>query len=541
MALEITLHYSDPTTDPANKQPFTIYPGETNTTSTSLTLVGQGTMNYGKYIMEGFLHQLENFCSPANTDLLALNRGPENATRGQLWYDTTHSSLKVLRNIDTAEIGGAKTYNWATVGNVVVSTTAPENKEALWYDISNGDATQWQLKIFNHSVGVNAWVSVAERYVKRTGDSLTGDLSFTVTEKGLVGTLSGFTNRITPTTTRGPALIGGQHATVVINNASATVSGAEFVVGTGTSISTATDSNGRLFSVTDAGVVTVHKNVLSMNSRKITNLADGTIPADGVNFGQLTSARAALQTQVDANGVSIASLNSQITGKVSKSGDSMSGALTINNTLYTGGLLSAAGGLAVSGGNATFALNTTTSGNMTVSGTSSQVGAVTMNTTLTVGGAVQLNSSLIANGATQLKSTVAITGLATLSNGLNVAGNTTIGGTTTLAGLALMNQARVSITNAKHLTTKEYVDYQFASIPQPLVPTGLWVGTTTIANIAATYSDVNAYPPGTTIVFVYSWQYSYGTGNGTATATATQVRQAVRTINNGWMESGNLN
>ncbi len=526
MALEITLHYTDPATDPANKQPFTIYPGETNTTSSSLTLVGQGTMNYGKHIMESFLHVLENFCS---------DESPDSPTRGQLWYDTNHSSLKVLRNIVTAE-NGDKTYNWTTVGNVIVSTTAPNNKEALWYDISNVDPTQWQLKIFNTHASVNAWVSVADRYVKRSGDTLTGDLTFTATEKGLVGTLSGFTNRITPITTRGPAMIGGQHATVVINNASATVSGAEFVVGTGTSIATATDSNGRLFSVTDAGVVTVHKNVLSMNSRKITALADGTVPTDGINFGQLTSARTALQTQIDALDTTVQSHATQITGKVSKSGDSMSGALTINNTLYVGQQVTAAGGLQVAGGNLAVVLNATVGGTLNVSGATQVSGAFTAVTTATIGGAAQLNSTLIVNGATQLKSTVAITGLATLSNGLNVAGNTTIGGTTVMTGIATMNQPIASITAARHITTKEYVDNKFNSIPQPLVPTGLWAGTTTLANIAATYSDAALYPPGTVVAYTYQWTYSYGTGNGTATATATQRRSALRTSNNGWVD-----
>lgn len=530
MALEITLHYTDPATDPANKQPFTIYPGETNTTSTSLTLVGQGTMNYGKHIMEGFLHQLENFCSPTS---------PDSPTRGQLWYDTSHSSLKVLRNIVTAD-GGAKTYNWTTVGNVIVSTTAPANKEALWYDISSADATQWQLKIFNTHASVNAWVSVADRYVKRSGDSLTGDLTFTATEKGLVGTLSGFTNRITPMTTRGPALIGGQHATVVINGASATVSGAEFVVGTGTSIATATDSNGRLLSVTDAGVVTIHKNVLNMNSRKITAVAAGTIPTDGINFGQLTGAQTALQTQIDATNVIVSGHTTTLANKVSKTGDTMSGALTINNTLYTGGLLTAAAGLTVNGGNTTIGLNATIAGTLGVTGATSMTGAVTCNTTVTIGGAAQLNSTLTVNGATQLKSTVAITGLATLSNGLNVAGNVTVGGTTTMTGMALMNQPVGAIVNAKHITTKEYVDNRIDSIPQPPVPTGIWAGVTTIANIATTYADATAYPPGTSVTFTYQWTYSYGTGNGTATATASQRRVAVRTVNAGWQEAGNL-
>lgn len=530
MALEITVHYSDPSTDPLHKQPFTIFPGETNTNSTSLVLVGQGSMNYGKYIMESLLHTLENFCS---------GTAPENATRGQLWYDTGAGALKVLRNIAVDE-NGNKTNNWSTVGNVVVSTTAPTNTEALWFDVSDADPTQWQLKIFNHGAGVNSWVSIADRYVRRSGDTMSGNLTFQANDLGLTATSGGFIGRIVPMTIRGPAIIAGQHATVVINNASATATGAEFVIGTGTTMANAVDSNGRLVTVSDAGVVTIHKNTLSMNSRKIVSLGEGTVSSDAATFGQLTSARNALQTQITTNANDIAALTGVVDGKVSKAGDTMSGALVINSTLYTGGLLTAGAGLSVTGGNATFGANAAVSGNVTVAGTTGLVGALTVNTTSTFGGAIQANSTLTVNGASILKSTVAVTGAMTLSNAITVAGNATIGGNTTMTGMATMNQPTTSIVNARHLTTKEYVDGKVDSIPQPPVPRGLWAGVTTIANIRTTYADAVAYPNGTCIAFTYQWTYTYGTGNGTATATASQTRLAVRTEQQGWVESANL-
>ncbi len=526
MALEITLNYTDPNTDLSAKQPFTIFPGEVNTTSTSLAMVGQGTMNYGKYIMNDLLHILENFCSTT---------APEAGTRGQLWFDTTENTLKVY-----TYDAGASTKTWNAVGGVHISTSAPSNKDTLWYDISNVDPTQWQLKIFNPSIAVNAWVSVASRYVQRTGDSMSGDLTFTVSDKGLVGTLSGFTNRITPITTRGPAIIGGHHATIVINSASASATGSEFVVGTGTSLTSATDSAGRLMTISDAGVVTIHKNSLSMTGRKIINLADGTIASDAVTYGQLQTAANALQASLTSLSTTVAGHTVTLNNKVSKTGDTMSGALVINNTLYTGSLLTAAGGVSVTGGALAVTNSASIGIDLTVGGTLSVTGVTTLGSNLTVGGQVQLNSTLVANGATQLKSTVAITGAATLSSSISVAGNAVISGNTTMTGIALMNQPISSITNGRHLTTKEYVDGKIAAIPQAPVPTGIWAGVTTIENIAITYADATAYPPGTTVAFIYQWTYTYGTGNGSATATASQRRVAVRTVNAGWQEAGNL-
>lgn len=524
MALEITLHYTDPTTDTANKQPFTIYPGEANTTSTSLTLVGQGTMNYGKHIMEDFLHMLENFCSGTQ---------PDSPTKGQLWYDTASGVMKVLKNITTSDTG-VKSYTWGAVGSVHVSNTAPVNREILWYDTSKTDFAANQLKIFD--TAQNKWISVAASYVLKTGDTMSGDLTFSATDSGLKGTLSGFTNKITPTSTRGPVMMGGQHATVVINQASPTATGSEFVVGAGTSLTAAVDSNNRLFAVADSGVVTVYKNVLSMNSKKITNLADGTVPTDAATFGQLTTARTNLQGQIDTHTTQISTLGTNINAKVSKSGDTMSGALTINSTLYVGALGTFAGGVSVTGGTLQTNNGAAVGTSLTVGTTLAVTGASTLNSNLTVGGVAQLNSTLTVNGATTLKSALGVTGAATFGNNVSAAGNLTVSGTSTLTGIALMNQPTTAITNAKHLTTKEYVDGKIAAIPIVPVPKSLWAGTTTLANIAATYSDINAYPVGTTVVYTFQWSYTYGTGNGTATGTKTARRMAVRTQNNGWME-----
>lgn len=524
MALEITLHFTDQAVDPANKQPFTLFPGEVNNTSTSLTVVGQGTMNYGRYIMENFLHLLENFCS---------DTAPHAPTRGQLWYDTDEDTMKVLQSITTAG-NGSKTYNWSTLGGVYVSNVEPTDTSLLWYDVSAVSPLQHQLKVFN--AGQNSWVSVADRYVLKAGDSLAGSLVFTPTGTGITGTSGGFTNTFTPVTSRGPVVIGGKHATVVINNASASPTGSEFVIGAGTDVTSAVSSNSRLMTVADSGIVTIHKNVLNMSGFKIQSLANGTSATDAVTLGQLTSSSANLQQQIDLLDNSVAGINSNLNNVVLKTGSTMSGGLIINNTLYVGAAVTFAAGLNVSGGNVTVNGNSTFARSVAVSGTATMNSAAVVNSVV-IGGTAQLNNTLTVNGLTTLRSVTVVEGAATFTKAVSITGNTTLGGTLTVAGLVSMNQPIASITNAKNLTTKEYVDAKFSSIPQPKVPTGLWAGTTTLANIAATYTNINLYPPGTTVAYNYSWSYTFGTGNGAATGTKTARRLAVRTVTEGWIDA----
>jgi hypothetical protein len=59
--------------------------------STSLTFVGRNAAGYGKPIAQNFLYLLENFSN---------STAPANPVEGQLWYDTSNSSAKVLRILD---------------------------------------------------------------------------------------------------------------------------------------------------------------------------------------------------------------------------------------------------------------------------------------------------------------------------------------------------------------------------------------------------------------------------------------------------------
>lgn len=145
MAVDINVHYTDRTSDPS-KQPFTLVPGEVNTTETSLVLSGQGASNYSSSVNENFLHLLENFAS-ANP--------PLHATVGQLWYSIgTDRELRVLSDIGTNG-SGQRVDNWVPVGSTIsFSTTPPTQHTRLWYDMSSGSPLKHELKIFNVASGV---------------------------------------------------------------------------------------------------------------------------------------------------------------------------------------------------------------------------------------------------------------------------------------------------------------------------------------------------------------------------------------------------
>jgi hypothetical protein len=117
----------------ANGQnPIFIADGTVNN-STSITLVGKNTPNYGQYLDQNFLNILENYANSAQ---------PVSPITGQLWYDTTHSVLQVYTG------SGFKNINAATASN-----NQPTNPTLgdLWFDTVNQ-----QLKCYNNT----AWVTI---------------------------------------------------------------------------------------------------------------------------------------------------------------------------------------------------------------------------------------------------------------------------------------------------------------------------------------------------------------------------------------------
>lgn len=153
MATSVTIKYTDPTSDP-RKQTFTIMPGETDSTTTSLSFPGQGAADYSSKINTDLLHLLENFAS-ANP--------PLHGTVGQLWFSTSARELRVLSSIGTAG-DGSRLDNWIPVAaNISYTTTPPTDTSRLWYDTSAALAANHQLKIYNTSAA--AWQPVTKQYL----------------------------------------------------------------------------------------------------------------------------------------------------------------------------------------------------------------------------------------------------------------------------------------------------------------------------------------------------------------------------------------
>jgi hypothetical protein len=117
------IYHSD---DTSHSHPITISTDTVDTTSTSITLIGQDWVGYGQYQNQNFLSILENFSNSTS---------PANPTRGQLWYDETNLELKVFNNALWNVVGsppsqasgptGAVTGNlwWDNVGNVLKEWT----------------------------------------------------------------------------------------------------------------------------------------------------------------------------------------------------------------------------------------------------------------------------------------------------------------------------------------------------------------------------------------------------------------------------------
>ena len=112
----------------------TIADGTINTSSTSLGLPGRNYAGYGETIDTNFVHLTENFASTTP---------PTNPLKGQIWYDTTNSVLKVCPtdsesnalawlSLTSTSSGGATTFGSVTVtGNMTAGNiTATTNSNA---------------------------------------------------------------------------------------------------------------------------------------------------------------------------------------------------------------------------------------------------------------------------------------------------------------------------------------------------------------------------------------------------------------------------
>ena len=141
MILPYLIDFTDKT-DPA-KPSFQIQPGQINTSTTSLSLPGQGRVDYGELYNENLVRMLEHFSSPT---------APATPTKGQLWYDSSAKALKVydnatgwtqLKTVDVDRfhvpaVAALPTTNLQS-GDIVFLTT----DQKLYICVAVGGSTQW--------------------------------------------------------------------------------------------------------------------------------------------------------------------------------------------------------------------------------------------------------------------------------------------------------------------------------------------------------------------------------------------------------------
>ena len=105
----------------------TVQDATINTTATSLTLIGRDYAGYGAFLNENFVHLMEHF---------AANTAPVKKLTGQIWYDTSVSTLKVWNT-------GANI--WKPVGSSISQAGAPASGSPgdLWFDTANNQLYAW--------------------------------------------------------------------------------------------------------------------------------------------------------------------------------------------------------------------------------------------------------------------------------------------------------------------------------------------------------------------------------------------------------------
>ena len=132
------INWTQTGTPPNGKPSILLPPLTVDSTSSSLTLTGKGTPNYGEIQQENFLRLLENFACPTS---------PSQPTIGQTWFNTADNSLYQFT------ISG-----WRRVGGIFsdASAPAPAYVSDLWWDLNNN-----KLFIYSGATWEQIWPSLS--------------------------------------------------------------------------------------------------------------------------------------------------------------------------------------------------------------------------------------------------------------------------------------------------------------------------------------------------------------------------------------------
>ena len=175
----------------------TIADGTINTSSTSLGLPGRNYAGYGQTLDTNQVHMLEHFAAATP---------PANPLRGQLWFNTTNSTLYVCPadgttnaaawlSLTSTASGGTTTF-----GNASISGDLTSNNVAVTNEISANAFTSGYLTISTQANIANANMSgttsianLSTTSVSTGGNSTNGNLTgtWTVTGSGSANGVNG--------------------------------------------------------------------------------------------------------------------------------------------------------------------------------------------------------------------------------------------------------------------------------------------------------------------------------------------------------------
>jgi hypothetical protein len=106
--------------------------GTFDTSATSITLIGKNVVNFGEAINENFVKLLENFASTSE---------PQQAIRGQLWYDTASGRLNIYDGTQFRTSGGPLISNSEPLNPVTGDLWINNESLQLFFY----DGTSWTL------------------------------------------------------------------------------------------------------------------------------------------------------------------------------------------------------------------------------------------------------------------------------------------------------------------------------------------------------------------------------------------------------------
>jgi hypothetical protein len=131
---------------------LTLADGQTNSTATSLVLIGKNYAGYGTFLNENFIKLLENF---------SYSSAPNAPLTGQLWYHSTEGVLKVYNG-----------QSWKPISSSAAGPDQPNSPVLgdLWWDTASN-----QLKVWSGA----AWVAIGPGITTTSGGGSTTGVDVT--------------------------------------------------------------------------------------------------------------------------------------------------------------------------------------------------------------------------------------------------------------------------------------------------------------------------------------------------------------------------